>query len=119
MQSKYEGWLRRQGYDENTVNAQLYRASRVENYYGDFDNHFETDRLESVIQAFVYTAEDARRGRPNPTLIPFKGKIPGNMNGYKFAVRLYRRYRDEMSEDGADIRNFINTSKPHPRNKKK
>ena len=102
MQRSYEVWLRRQGYDENTINAQLYRAGRVEEYYGEFDEHYEADRLESVIQTFAYTAEDARRDRQNPTLIPFKGAILGNMNGYKFAVRLYCRYRDEGAEAGAD-----------------
>jgi hypothetical protein len=112
MQRSYEAWLRHQGYDENTVNAQLYRAGRVEEYYGDFDEHFETNRLESVIEAFVYTAEDARRDRPNPTLIPFKGAIPGNMNSYKFAVRLYRRYRDETAEAGGEVRELGDTAQP-------
>lgn len=98
----YETWLRHQGYDDNTVNAQLYRAGRVEQYYGDLDQHFEADDLASVIAAFVYTTEDARRSKPNPTLIPYKGAVAGNMNGYKFSVRLYRRYRLEMAGGDAE-----------------
>jgi hypothetical protein len=97
MHQGYGAWLRRQGYDDNTINAQLYRSGRVEQYYGDFDRHFEEDGLASVIAAFVYTTEDVRRNKPNPTLIPYKGTVAGNMNGYKFSVRLYRRYRLEMA----------------------
>ena len=104
MQRQYEAWLRSKGYDENTVKAQLYRSGRVEQYYGDFDEHFENDRLQSVVEAFVYTAEDARQNRPNPTLIPFKGATAGNMSSYKFSVVRYREYRDEMTAaDGEEI----------------
>ena len=104
MHQGYEAWLRRKGYDQNTVSAQLYRAGRVEEYYGDLDDHFEADCLESVIAAFVYTAEDVRQKRPNPTLIPYSGAALGNMNAYKFAVRLYRRYCEEMAQiDGEEV----------------
>jgi hypothetical protein len=102
MHQGYEAWLRRKGYDQNTVSAQLYRAGRVEVYYGDLDKHFEVDRLGSVIAAFVYTAEDARQNRPNPTLIPYKGAITSNMNSYKFAIRLYQRYCEEMAQTGGE-----------------
>jgi hypothetical protein len=112
MRRNYEAWLRNEGYDENTVNAQLYRAGRVEQYYGDFDEHFEADRLESVIEAFVYSADDARRKRPNPTLIPFMGAITGNMNGYKFAVRLYLRYRDGTVKAEGEELELAPTLKP-------
>ncbi len=104
MQRQYEGWLRSKGYDENTIKAQLYRSGRVEQYYGDFDEHFENDRLQSIVEAFTYTAEDARQNRPNPTLIPFKGATAGNMSGYKFSIVRYRKYRDEMIEaEGEEI----------------
>lgn len=114
MDQGYETWLTRQGYNENTVNAQLYRAGRVEQYYGDFDQHFEADGLTSVIDVFIYTTEDARQHKPNPTLIPYRGAVFGNMAGYKFSVRLYRRYRMEMRAfDGEEAEATDNTPS-HP-----
>ena len=104
MQRDYEVWLRRQGYSENTVIAQIYRSKRVEEYYGDFDAHFEDDKLDSVIAEFAYSLDDERKNRPNPTLVPFRGSVRANMNGYKSAVRRYQRYRRETgsAEEGEE-----------------
>lgn len=101
MRNVYAAWLRRQGYDDRTVGAQLYRAGRVEAYYGDLDRHFDDDTLSGLIDVFTYSVEDRRQGRGNPTVIPFIGDVYGNMNGYKFAVRLYRKFR-VGSGDGDD-----------------
>jgi endonuclease len=97
---EYKKWLELQKYQANTINAQMHRAGRVEEFYGDLDSHFETDRLASVIDALVYSMDDRRRNRPNPTKIPFDGDPYNNLASYRDAVKRYLKFRlDESSQD--------------------
>jgi hypothetical protein len=101
--NEYKQWLELQKYQANTINAQMHRAKKVDDCYGDLDNHFETDKLESVIRALKYTSEDRRRNLPNPSKIPFDGDPHNNLASYRNAVERYRRFRLGGSmEDGAD-----------------
>lgn len=95
MRGDYEQWLRRQQYQDNTIVAQLHRVGRVEHEYGDLDKHYAADELESVIAALVYTTEDERQRKPNPSRIRFEGDPRKNLASYKNAVVLYRRFLDE------------------------
>ena len=90
---EYQKWLEAQKYQANTVTAQRHRASRVEECYGDLDEHFHTDRLANVIAALAYSKEDQRRNRPNPTKIPFQGDAYSNLASYRDAVKRYQRFR--------------------------
>jgi endonuclease len=76
-----------------------HRADASGRYYGDLDDHYSTDRLDSVITALRYTTDDARRNRPNPSKIPFDGDARTNLASYRDAVERYRRFRD--SDDGS------------------
>ncbi len=99
MKATYRNWLEQQKYDLNTVNAQMYRAGRVEEYYGDLDQHYSNDRMESVIATLRYTTDDKRRGRPNPSKIPFEGDIKNNLASYRNAAERYRKFRDSVAGD--------------------
>ena len=94
MRRDYEQWLRRQGYGEGTIVAQLHRVGRVEEHHGALDDHFLRDGLRSLLQTLNYSTEDQRRGRPNPSRIPFFGNARNNLASYKSAVLLYRRFID-------------------------
>jgi hypothetical protein len=97
---EYKQWLELQKYQANTITAQMHRAGRVEEFYGDLDSHFETDRLASVIDVLVYSMDDRRKNRPNPTKIPFDGDPYNNLASYRDAVKRYLRFRlDESSPD--------------------
>ena len=58
MRSDYQAWLEAQKYGGGTVTAQLHRSGRVEQYYGDLDQHFRADHLQAVIDALRYTSDD-------------------------------------------------------------
>lgn len=98
MKPEYRRWLECQKYDAGTVAAQLHRAGRVEKHYGDLDQHYAADRLESVLSTLRYTTDDKRSGRPNPSKIPFEGDIRNNLASYKNAVERYRRFRENASD---------------------
>lgn len=100
MKPEYREWLEQQRYSDVTVNAQVYRAERVEKYYGDLDGHYENDRLQRVISELKYSKEDERQNKPNPSKIPFEGNTRDNLASYRSATERYRRFREETSGDG-------------------
>lgn len=100
VRKDYRAWLEAQKYGAGTITAQMHRAGRVEDYYGDLDQHHRADRLASVINALRYTTEDERRGRPNPSKIPFEGNPRTNLASYRNAVENYRRFLAEVEDSG-------------------
>ncbi len=104
-EAAYRRWLEQQKYDAGTINAQAYRAARVEQHHGDLDEHYSADRMASLIQSLRYSNEDRRRNRPNPSKIPFDGDIRNNLASYRNAVERYRRFRDESGaeKDGPQV----------------
>ncbi|HWE84821.1 MAG TPA: endonuclease NucS domain-containing protein [Terracidiphilus sp.] len=98
MKPEYRRWLEEQKYDPGTVSAQIYRTARVEEHYGNLDGQYDKDRLGSVLQALRYTTDDQKRGRPNPSKIPFEGNIRNNLASYRNAVERYRRFRELEAE---------------------
>lgn len=97
MRGDYEAWLLAQGYDAGTIVAQLHRAGRVEQHYGDLDQHFADDRLKSVIDDLWYSVADERGNRPNETPIAIAGNLRTNLASYRNAVERYRMFRDGKS----------------------
>jgi Endonuclease NucS C-terminal domain len=102
MKSTYRRWLQNQGYADVTVQAQMHRAGRVEQCYGDLDQHYETDRLRHVIDDLKYSTEDERRNKPNPSKIAFEGKIQNNLASYRNAIERYCKFRREATDDDFD-----------------
>ena len=45
MNSTYRSWLEQQGYVAGTIQTQMRRAGRVEEHYGDLDEHYARDQL--------------------------------------------------------------------------
>jgi hypothetical protein len=84
MRTDYQVWLGRQKYSAGTIVAQLHRAARVEKNYGDLYDLYDQDRLRGTIAALEYSVDDQRRGRPNPSKIPFDGDIRTNLAYCKF-----------------------------------
>ena len=93
MQAGYRRWLEEQKYDAGTINAQMYRAGRVEEYHGNLDEQYANDRLASLIDTLRYSTDDKRHNRPNPSKIPFDGDIRNNLASYRNAVERYRKFR--------------------------
>lgn len=98
MKAGYRGWLEAQKYDAGTINAQMYRAGRVEEHHGNLDDHYANDRMASLIDSLKYSTDDKRHNRPNPSKIPFDGDIRNNLASYRNAVERYRKFRDAAGE---------------------
>lgn len=102
MKASYRQWLLQQQYQENTVTAQMQRARRVEEFYGDLDDHYVSDRLATLIETLKFSPEDQRSNRPNPTKIPIDGNILNNLRSYRDAIKRYTKFRDS-DEGWADV----------------
>ena len=98
MRQEYRQWLEQQKYDAGTVNAQMYRAERVEENYGNLDDHYSGDRMAALINELRYSTDDERHGRPNPSKIPFTGNVRNNLASYRNAVERYRKFREVASD---------------------
>lgn len=106
MKSTYRSWLEQQQYAAGTVQAQIHRAGRVEECYGDLDEHYDGDRLRSVIDQLKYSTQDERQNRPNPSKIPFNGNIRNNLASYRNAVERYCRFRLEAADEETQTDTF-------------
>lgn len=95
---KYRNWLASQNYQGGTIAAQMHRAGRVEECYGDLDAQFAVDRLEKLIHELTYTTQDRHNNRPNETKIPFNGDAYNNLASYRDAVKRYRRFLEDGTE---------------------
>ncbi len=114
QERRYREWLVAQDYDSGTITAQLHRSMRVEKYYGDLEKHYRHDRLKSVVQTLVYSSEDERRQRPNPSKIPLdrSANIRNNLASYRDAVNRYARFLENAgaSVDWAEATEATNSA---------
>lgn len=94
MRKDYIDWLTEQKYADGTRTAQLYRVQKVEEFYGNLDDHFQQGTIQDVIDDLQYSTRDERQNKPNPSKIPFEGNvnIRNNLQSYKNAVVRYRKF---------------------------
>lgn len=98
----YRRWLEEKGYDQGTINAQIYRASRVEEYHGDLDEHFSRDGMVELLRILTYTKVDENKQLENPSKIPFNGDIRKNIAAYGGAARRYLKFITEGADGFTD-----------------
>jgi len=100
MHQNYPHWLIEQKYSEGTQTAQLHRVKKVEESYGDLDEHFANGTYEEVVAALQYSTSDERMNKPNPSKIKFDGNIRNNLQSYKNAVVRYRKFLNDSEFQG-------------------
>lgn len=101
MRDDYEHWLRAKYKAANTVTTQLSQARRLEKFYGNLDEHFDRDRLASILADLAYSSTDKEAGKPNPSRVPIDGdNVYGGLVHLSGAVRRYGRFRSGEPADG-------------------
>jgi len=112
MRADFVDWLNIQPYAENTKSTQLYRVKRVEDAYGNLDDHFRNGTYQQIIDDLQYSAKDERENKPNLSKIKFDGNIKSNLGDYKNAAAGYLRFlndrdffaaRDEAPHEAQDV----------------
>lgn len=100
MHPDYQKWLVEQKYSEGTQNSQVYRVKKVEENYGDLEQHFATGTYQEIINSLKYSANDERTNRPNPSKLIFEGNIRNNLQSYKSAAARYWKFLNENKFQG-------------------
>lgn len=102
MKATYKDWLEHlePKLAPGTIHAQIIRAEKVEQYYGDLDEHFDKDRLRGVVADLKYSAQDGRLNKPNPSKIPINGDTRSGLASYRHSTERYCTFRRELMADG-------------------
>ncbi|MEQ1686963.1 MAG: endonuclease NucS domain-containing protein [Sphingopyxis sp.] len=90
-------WMQPQ-YTDGSVSTRVSRVKRVEAQYGDLDEHYDRDRLASLIEQLNYSTRDLQQDKPNPTTINITGDLYRQLASLKNAVSRYREFRDSGGE---------------------
>ncbi len=101
MNEHYPDWLRRAVPTDVTFRTKLSELRRVEARYGDLDDHFDRDELQTIIDELTYSSADGRENRPNPSRLEIDGDIRNNLASYKSAVQKYVRFRQDVEVESA------------------
>ncbi|MCW2283021.1 hypothetical protein M2323_000832 [Rhodoblastus acidophilus] len=103
MHPSYTEWLLRAVPSESTRRSRLSELRRVEAAYGDLDNLYDQDELQSLIDELSYSSEDQRKNKPNPSKLTFNGDVDmrNNLASYKAAVQKYARFRQDVELEAA------------------
>lgn len=101
MHPTYPDWLAHAVPSEATMRTKLSELRRIEGLYGDLDEAYDLDELQSIIDELTYSSEDARLGRPNPSRIETSGDLRNNLASYKSAVMKYARFRQDVELESA------------------
>ena len=118
MKSTYRDWLEQlePKLAPATVNAQISRAEKVEECYGDLDEQYDRDGLRAVVADLKYSAQDGRQNKPNPSKIPIKSDdTRGMLAAYRHSTERYCKFRREMS-DGDAKPTVVEAGGPHDSN---
>jgi endonuclease len=102
MHQDYQKWLSEQKYADNTQAAQIYRVKKVEDCYGNLDEHFANGTYENVINDLTYSTSDENAKKPNPSKIKFEGNIRNNLQAYKNAVVRYKKFLNDAGYSPSD-----------------
>src|SRR5271170_7422425 len=97
MKPGFKNWLAARNYQPAVVGSRWANCQRVEQYYGNLDRAYGNDRLASILAVLIYSMEDQRRGRPNPSRIPIKGNFREGLATLRQALGLYVDFRNEES----------------------
>lgn len=103
MRQGYREWLEKQEYSANTVSTQVSHTSRLKQAYGDLEEHFGRDGGVSIARSLGYTAEDGRRGAPNPSRLQIGGDLYKALASYRTALSLHLRFLADTDQAVASV----------------
>ena len=100
-EQEFRPWLENSRYDKKTIESIISSAKRIEAAIGDLDEQLDAGGYEKLSTQFLYSAEDERNERSNPSPISVDGNLRNELASLKKALRLYNRFRNNISSKDA------------------
>lgn len=94
----FRHWLA-DNYSANSAATHFSCAKRVEENYGDLDQHYDEGTFDALIDELAYSKADEKSGKINPTKLPVGGNPYNVLNNFKSAIRCYRLFKDQGGAD--------------------
>jgi 5-methylcytosine-specific restriction protein B len=95
-ESGFKAWLKK-NYSDATVSTKFFEARKLAEAYGDLDEHFEKDRLQSIADSLKYAPADRDGGKPNPSKLELSKDLLRDLRNYRTTVNYYRWFREGRS----------------------
>lgn len=102
-ESGFRDWLETH-YKASTVSTKLTESRKLTAAYGDLDMHYDSDRLDSVLQTLAFSAADRAGGHPNPSKLSVSANVYRDLSNYRTTINYYRRYREGASRRSSNRR---------------
>jgi hypothetical protein len=94
MAVRFQSWLEQRYPPGGTAATRFNNCKRVEEAHGDLDEHYDQDRMTSLVKCLKYSTDDKRAGRANPSNIRLDNcDLYNNLAMYRSAINLYREFR--------------------------
>lgn len=107
MHPEYPSWLKGRRYNANSISSRVSNLKKVEKCYGDIGGHLASGTYQDVIDSLIYSKDDERANKPNPSKIKMSGNIRNILQSYKSAANLYKDFLIEkgLQDKGAEEQN--------------
>jgi hypothetical protein len=113
MRDDFGPWLRAQGYSDNSCNSRQANVRTVERAYGEtLDAVQDRGGLPALVGQMVYSSEDERRHRPNPSKVNIQGNLRNGLATLKGAVMLYAKFLGASWVDPDSAAPFAQAASP-------
>ena len=113
MRPEFSAWLAsNKNHSLGTQSSRTSNIKKIEEHYGNLEDHFSKGTYPSIIQSLTYSTTDERLGKPNPSKIIFEGNIRNNLNMYKSAAILYRSFLSEQNNLQGEYNSGFSPSEP-------
>ena len=111
QREEFKDWLiKNKGYDTTTTNSRLGNCSTIEQAYGNLDEHYEKDRLNTVSKLLKYSRKDEIEGvKPKPPL-EINGDIYNGLATLRQALNRYLEYKFQHEKDNEVIEVNLSTN---------
>ena len=91
---EFRVWLDER-FASNTVSTAISTCKRVENAYGDLDDIYDTDGIDTLLSELTYSKLDEVNGKPDPSKLGLEKSVYDTLSSSRTHIRTYRKFRDD------------------------